>query len=113
MRFHKTQSDFIPIAPDVSDEELRTRVKTLTAEEFRVYEWLREAYSMSWIAETLMKKRSQIRAISREVYTKLGVNNCRDLIRFYAVLDKKRKVHFGPEEISEDPEPLLKTKNGH
>jgi len=99
---HSKKPDFKPLSGDENNDELRRRVSVLTPDEVQVYKWLRESYSLRWIAETLMKKQSEVRTLTKQVCRKLGVGNTRGVIRFYAILDKD-----GPEPVvPDDPNDL-------
>ena len=80
--------NFVPVTEATSDDEKRERVRALTPEEFEVYKWLREGYTLKWTAETLYKDLDEIRTHAKCVYHKLGVKNQRSLINPYGVLDK-------------------------
>ena len=93
---------FEPLSGCENSDELRKRVSTLTPDEVQVYKWLRESYSLRWIAETLMRTRSEVRTLTNQVCRKLGVSSTRGVIRYYAILDKE-----GPElVVPDDPNNL-------
>lgn len=85
--------------PNVSDDLLRERVKTLTPDEAAVYKWLREGYSVKWTAETVFKTNAESKVLARRVYYKLGVLNQQGLVRAYGVLDKYKREIIKPPDI--------------
>jgi DNA-binding NarL/FixJ family response regulator len=78
-----------------SNNELkRTKVKNLGPEEYEIYIWLREAYSLPWIGETLLLAKRDVKRRAKQVYKSLGVKNRDELILQYGVLDKLRSSGF-------------------
>ena len=79
-----------PVNANTTDEEKRERVAILTPDEFKVYKWLRENYTLKWTAETLTITLSETRDHATSMYQKLGVKDQRGLIRLYGFLDMER-----------------------
>jgi DNA-binding CsgD family transcriptional regulator len=61
-------------------------------EEREIYKWLRELYSLRWIAETLMLDVRETKEKAIRIYRKLGVNNQKSLCRAYRALDGPEKA---------------------
>ena len=74
-------------------------VSRLSKEECEVYNWLLQAYSIGWIAETLGMESRKVRAIAAKVYQTLEVSDQRELIRYYITL---RKYDVEPKLSGED-----------
>jgi len=76
-------------------------VGSLSPEEYEVYIWLLQAYSIGWIAETLGLKKRKVNAISSKVYKTLKVNSQSELIRYYVSLKKyQEKPQFNGEDFA-------------
>ena len=73
----------------VTAETLRTLVGCLSSDEREVYLWLRESFSISWIAETTMRDKREIKDIAARVYKTLEVNDQAELVVYYGSLDKE------------------------
>jgi len=58
-------------------------VSRLSKEEHEVYNWLLQAYSIEWIAETLGMETRKVRTLAANVYKTLEVSGQRELIRYY------------------------------
>ena len=71
--------------PDRGDAAL---VNRLMPEEYEVYIWLLQAYSINWIAESLGLEKKKVRALAGNVYAALKVSDQRELIRYYFLPDK-------------------------
>ena len=69
-------------------QEKRNLVSTLQTQEYEVYLWLRDAYSVGWIAETMNARKRDIQKIAGIVYKTLSVRDQRDLVDQYGVLDR-------------------------
>ena len=95
-------SPFEPLPPHVVDELLRERVQKLTPDEAAVYKWLREGYSVKWTAETVFKTYAEGKALTQQVYRKLGVKNQQGLVRAYGVLDKYSREIVRPPDIFQE-----------
>ena len=63
-------------------------VSLLKPEEYEVYIWLLQAYSIAWISETLGLKSKKVKTLAAKVYKTLKVKNQRDLIKYYVSLKK-------------------------
>ena len=57
----------------------------MTGREQTAYKWLYEGYSEAWTAETLGLKRKDARNLYKSIYHKLGVENQREIIQYYAL----------------------------
>jgi DNA-binding CsgD family transcriptional regulator len=90
---------FVPVKPEESEESLRQRVEQLSGDEAQGYKWLREFYSESWIAETLLLERREIKELIRRICYKLGVRNVMALLRVYGRLESPKDVVVHTEEI--------------
>jgi len=76
-------------------------VGRLSKEECEVYNWLLQAYSIEWIAETLGMESRKVRAIAAHVYKILEVSDQRELIRYYISLNKyKAKPLLSGEDFA-------------
>jgi DNA-binding CsgD family transcriptional regulator len=73
---------------DSAIEAKRIRVKNLGPAEYEVYLWLREAYSLPWIAETLFIEKRELKRRTARLLKSLGVKNQYELIQQYGALDK-------------------------
>jgi DNA-binding CsgD family transcriptional regulator len=73
----------------------------LTHEEYEIYLWLRESFSIAWIAETLMRDRREIKALAARVYKALRVRDQKELIAYYGVLGRQPLASI-PEQRAED-----------
>jgi len=60
----------------------------LKPEEYEVYIWLLQAYSMAWISETLGLKSKKVKSLASNVYKKFEVKNQRELIKYFVSLKK-------------------------
>ena len=69
-------------------ENLKQAVKSLDKAEIEMYRWLRESFSLPWVAETLFIKRSLARRLAARLYKKLRVRNQMELVHLYGTLDK-------------------------
>jgi DNA-binding NarL/FixJ family response regulator len=72
----------------VTAETLETLVGRLSPDEREIYLWLRESFSIPWIAETTMREKREIKDISARVYKTLEVNDQAELVVYYGTLDK-------------------------
>ena len=72
-------------------EEKRNLVCSLPEKEYEIYLWLRNAYSVRWIAETLCTEKKDIKKTAAGVYKTLLVCNQRDLISQYGTLDRPKE----------------------
>jgi len=73
----------------VTAETLRTLVGRLSPDEREIYLWLRESFSIPWIAETTMRDKREIKDIAARVYKALEVGDQAELAVYYATLDKE------------------------
>ncbi|MDR1837801.1 MAG: hypothetical protein LBQ89_09105 [Treponema sp.] len=73
----------------VTAEILRTLVDRLSPDEREIYLWLRESFSIPWIAETTMRDKREIKDIAARVYKALEVSNQAELVVYYGALDKE------------------------
>ena len=89
----------VPVSPHDSDEELQTRIRQLSGDEYEIYKWLREFYSERWIAETLLLELHEVKKKIRQVYFKLGVKNKRGFMRSYGRLPRPQKGPVDTEAI--------------
>jgi len=65
-----------------------TLVSCLLPEEYDVFIWLLQAYSVTWIAETLGLKKNKVKSLALKIYKTLDVKNQSELIRYYITLKK-------------------------
>jgi len=63
-------------------------VSLLKPEEYEVYIWLLQAYSIAWISETLGLKSKKVKTLASNVYKTLKVKNQRELIKYFVSLKK-------------------------
>ena len=63
-------------------------VSRLKPEEYEVYIWLLQAYSIAWISETLGLERKKVKSLASNVFKKFEVKNQRDLIKYFVSLKK-------------------------
>ena len=70
-------------------DTLKTMVSRLTQDEREVYLWLRESFSIPWIAETTMRNKREIKDIAARVYKTLEVSDQAELVVYYGALDKE------------------------
>lgn len=82
--------DYWQISIYTSEEEKRDRVNSLAPAELEMYKWLREGYTLEWVAETLFISKKRARRYEKNVYRKLGVIDQYGLFRLYGFLDKER-----------------------
>jgi len=73
----------------VTAETLRTLVGRLSPDEREVYLWLRESFSIPWIAETTIRDKREIKNIAARVYKTLEVSDQAELVAYYGTLDKE------------------------
>jgi DNA-binding NarL/FixJ family response regulator len=73
----------------VTAETLETLVGRLSPVEREIYLWLRESFSIPWIAETTMREKREIKDIAARVYKTLEVSDQAELVVYYGVLDKE------------------------
>jgi DNA-binding NarL/FixJ family response regulator len=66
-----------------------TLLRDLTPEEHELFIWLREAFSIEWIAETLMRDKREIKTLAAQVYKALAVESREELIAYYGTLGKE------------------------
>jgi DNA-binding CsgD family transcriptional regulator len=66
-----------------------TLLRGLTPEEHEMFIWLREAFTIEWIAETLMRDKREVKTLAAQVYKALEVRNREELIAYYGALDKE------------------------
>ena len=71
----------------VTAEILRTLVDRLSPDEREIYLWLRESFSIPWIAETTMRDKREIKDIATRVYKALEVRDQAELVVYYGALD--------------------------
>jgi DNA-binding CsgD family transcriptional regulator len=95
----KDDFPFIPVTLEENKESLQQRVKQLCGDEMQSYKWLREFYSVHWIAETLLLDKRQVRKLIRQICRKLGVRNVKELLRVYGQLERQKDVIVRTEEI--------------
>lgn len=81
----------MPLLPNESCAQLQARVDQLAQDEYEIYKWLREYYSVRWIAETLLISRCAAKKKIKRVFTVLGVKNKETLIRTYHRLGRPEK----------------------
>jgi len=63
-------------------------VSRLKPEEYEVYIWLLQAYSIAWVSETLGLKSKKVKSLASNVYKKFEVKNQRELIKYFVSLKK-------------------------
>jgi len=63
-------------------------LRRLLPEEYEVYVWLLEAYSIGWIAESLGLEKRKVKTLAKQVYKILEVGDQRELVRHYLSPDK-------------------------
>ena len=73
----------------VTAENLETLVGRLSPVEREIYLWLRESFSIPWIAETTMRKVREIKDIATKVYKTLDVKGQTELVALYGTLGKE------------------------
>ena len=73
----------------VTEETLKTLVCRLSPVEREIYLWLRESFSIPWIAETTMREKREIKDIAARVYKTLEVSDQAELVVYYGSLDKE------------------------
>jgi len=76
---------------DINKQPLRDSaafVSRLKQEEYEVYIWLLQAYSIAWISETLGLESKKVKSLASNVFKKLDVKNQSELIRYYITLKK-------------------------
>ena len=71
-----------------SDLRRAALVNSLKPEEYDVYIWLLQAYSIDWISETLGMESRKVRALAANIYKTLEVGDQRELIRHYVTPNK-------------------------
>jgi DNA-binding CsgD family transcriptional regulator len=72
-------------------------VRYLQQQEYEVYLWLLNAYSIGWIAETMGLVKRTIKTLAKNIYTILKVNDQRELIRYYFVPINESPILHGEE----------------
>ena len=76
---------------DINKQPLRDSaafVSRLKPEEYEVYIWLLQAYSIAWISETLGLESKKVKSLASNVYKKFEVKNQRELIKYFVSLKK-------------------------
>jgi DNA-binding NarL/FixJ family response regulator len=73
----------------VTAETLETLVGRLSPIEREIYLWLRESFSIPWIAETTMREKREIKDIAARVYKTLEVGGQTELVARYGTLGKE------------------------
>jgi len=63
-------------------------VSRLKPEEYEVYVWLLQAYSISWISETLGLEKKKVNSLASIVYKTFEVKDQRELIKYFVSLKK-------------------------
>ena len=63
-------------------------VYRLLPEEYDVYVWLLQAYSLNWISETLGLDKRTVKILVGNVYKTLEVRDQRELVRYYFSSEK-------------------------
>jgi len=63
-------------------------ISRLKPEEYEVYIWLLQAYSIAWISETLGLKSRKVKSLASNVYKTFEVKNQRELIKYFVSLKK-------------------------
>jgi len=63
-------------------------ISRLKPEEYEVYIWLLQAYSITWISETLGLKSKKVKSLASNVYKTFEVKNQRELIKYFVSLKK-------------------------
>jgi DNA-binding CsgD family transcriptional regulator len=86
---------------EAAEEKLKTLVSRLSPEEHEIYLWLRESFSIAWIAETLMRDRRAVKALAKKVYKALQVRNQEELTAYYGTLGREAPAAI-PEQKAED-----------
>ena len=89
----------------VTAETLKTLVDSLSPDEREVYLWLRESFSIPWIAETTMRDKREIKDIAARVYKTLEVSDQAELVVYYGTLDKETSgeaTDIRTEELAKD-----------
>ena len=70
-------------------ETLEILVGRLSPVEREIYLWLRESFSIPWIAETTMRKKREIKGIAARVYKTLEVKSQTELVECYGTMGKE------------------------
>ncbi|GHV68808.1 hypothetical protein AGMMS49928_09280 [Spirochaetia bacterium] len=65
-------------------------VSRLTPEEHEIYLWLRQCFSIAWIAETLEMEKRLVKVLAKQVFKTLNVINQWELVRYYASLNRSK-----------------------
>ena len=73
----------------VTEETLETLVDRLSPVDREIYLWLRESFSIPWIAETTMRGKWEIKGIAKRVYKTLEVSGQTELVARYGTLGKE------------------------
>jgi len=76
-------------------------LRRLLPEEYEVYVWLLQAYSIGWIAESLGLEKRIVKTLAKKVYKILEVSDQRELIRYYLSSDKYA-AHVKPALSTEE-----------
>ncbi|GHV61364.1 hypothetical protein AGMMS49587_05290 [Spirochaetia bacterium] len=63
-------------------------VGRLTPAEYEIYLWLRQCFSIAWIAETLEMEKQQVKILAKKVFKTLDVTDQWELVRYYAPLNR-------------------------
>ena len=80
-------------------ESLKQAVTTLDKAELEMYRWLRESFSLPWVAETLFIKKSLARRLAARLYKKLRVRNQMELVQLYGNLGRLEESNSGKPAI--------------
>ncbi|GHV80822.1 hypothetical protein AGMMS49944_26130 [Spirochaetia bacterium] len=62
----------------------------LTPAEHEIYLWLRQGFSIAWIAETLEMEKRQVKVLAKNVFKTLDVLDLGELVRYYAPLNRSK-----------------------
>ena len=74
----------------------------LTPAEHEIYLWLRQCFSIAWIAETLEMEKRQVKVLAKNVFKTLDVIDQGELVRYYAPLNRGKPPApaIPPEELA-------------
>jgi len=84
----ETETNTHRAASDVPLKNSAAFVSRLKPEEYEVYIWLLQAYSLAWISETLGLDSKKIKSLASNVYKTFEVKNQRELIKYFVSLKK-------------------------
>lgn len=87
-----------PLPPGMLTETERRRVRLLTAEERKAFEWFKAGYTARWTEETMLLDRRTAKRLFASLYRKLGVKSAPEVTRLYG------KEQLKPEDVPDETE---------